>query len=82
LTCTEIWALLLSQPTHAACRTCEIRRTCEHPCWRFESDQDRQAAWFGHRDELLAMVDPETRPPAAWLDYEATAAERRMHQYA
>lgn len=36
----------------------------------FSSDDNRRAAWRGHARELLAVVDPGSRP-WAWWEYDA-----------
>jgi hypothetical protein len=42
-------------------------------CWsHFESDEDRAAAWWALRDELISVPNPGSRPAAFWA-YEAAS---------
>ena len=46
----------------------------------FASAQERKAAWFAHRDELLVHCRAGRRP-AGWWDYESPARRPRDHDY-
>ena len=51
----------------------------------FESDSHRRAAWFEHRDRVLAHYQSryargrKSEMPAAWYAYEAPPGERRPY---
>lgn len=45
----------------------------------FGSDAERQASWFANREELIALVNPLSRPQAFW-DYEQPDARQRAEK--
>jgi hypothetical protein len=48
----------------------------------FESEEARRAAWFYHRDRLMAAWAKHGKRPAAWWDYAEEAPRRpRDHDY-
>ena len=55
--------------------TCEVEFTGPRPWLRWQSDEERRAAYEEFRDQLLAgFVDGPMAPPAAALEYEADPA--------
>lgn len=37
-------------------------------CWSaFDSEEEREEAWFAHRDRLMYQLNPGTRPAAFWM---------------
>lgn len=69
LTEAQALDLIIGGPTGETCLRCAVGRTCERRCWVFPTAADRRAAWFQHREMLMASVHPDVRP-AAWEQYE------------
>jgi hypothetical protein len=59
----------------------ELELLISSPESAFDTPEAREAAWFAHRDELMSLLGPMSRPQGFW-DYEGYSKLPREKDFA